>query len=59
MTDLHYCQHEGKDAWWEYDARGIELAKVCSRCRTAKLSVFRKEILSNPNYEADEAIEEE
>lgn len=59
MSDLHYCRHEGQESWWEYDARGIELAKVCTRCRKAKLSIFRKEILSNPNYEADEDIEAE
>ena len=50
-------QHEGQDTWWEYDARGIELCKVCSVCRKEKLAQYRPEVLMNPNYEADEDIE--
>ena len=50
-------QHEDQDTWWEYDARGIELCKVCSHCRTEKLAKYRPEVRSDPNYEADEDIE--
>ena len=43
--------------WWEYDARGIELCKVCSFCRSEKLAQFRREVLTDSNYECDEEIE--
>jgi hypothetical protein len=53
-------QHEyPEDTWWEYDARGIELCKVCDACRAEKLAMYRPEVLRNPNYEADEDIEPE
>lgn len=44
--------------WWEHDARGIPLAKVCEHCVDKQLSKYRPEVLSNPNYWADEPIEE-
>lgn len=55
------CQRHDKydGSWWENDARGIPLARVCSKCRAQKLSKFRSDILVNPNYSADEAIEED
>lgn len=49
----------GYSSHWEYDARGIPLAKVCSKCKAEKLSKFRQEVLVNPNYECDEPIEAE
>ena len=57
--DLRNCIHENEDAWWEYDARGIPLCKVCDKCEEVKLSMYRPEVLSNPNYMADEPIEPE
>ena len=57
--DLRYCMHEGEDSWWEYDARGIPLCKVCDLCEETKLSMYRPEVLNNPNYTADEPIEPE
>jgi len=47
------------ETWWEYDARGIPLAKVCEHCVDAQLARYRPDVLSNPNYWADEPIEEE
>jgi hypothetical protein len=49
----------GLYSWWEFDAKGIELCRVCDKCRTGKLSHYRPEVLSDPNYEADEPIEAE
>jgi hypothetical protein len=49
----------GKPSWWEYDARGIPLNRVCDDCRAEKLRHFRPEVLTDPNYEADEPIEPE
>jgi hypothetical protein len=41
------------------DARGIYIARVCDRRRETKLKGFRPEVLTDPNYEADEPIEPE
>jgi hypothetical protein len=32
-------------SWWEYDARGVPLCRVCDVCRKEKLSHYRPEIL--------------
>ena len=53
------CGSGEDDVWWEYDARGIPLAKVCKFCKDKKLSVFRPEVLNDPDYYADEPIEPE
>ncbi len=49
----------GQHSWWEHDARGIPLCKVCSLCRKKKLSIYRPEVLKDSDYEADEPIEPE
>lgn len=49
----------GRNSWWENDARGIPLARVCTECKEKKLSVYRPEVLTNSQYEADEPIEED
>ncbi len=41
----------------EHDAKGIYLTRVCARCRDAKLSTYRPEVLTNPQYQADEPID--
>lgn len=48
-----------KESWWEYDARGIPLARVCQSCIEAKLKTYRPEVLSDPAYWADEPIDGE
>jgi hypothetical protein len=50
---------KGDGSWWEYDARGIELCRVCDSCRKEKLSRYRPDVLSDSAYWADEAIEED
>lgn len=47
----------GRNSWWENDARGIPLARVCPKCRAEKLAKFRPEVLTNPSYECDEPTE--
>jgi len=47
----------GKNSWWESDARGIPLARVCVECRDKKLSKFRPEVLTDSNYHCDEPVE--
>lgn len=49
----------GYSSHWAHDARGIPLARVCPKCEAKKLATYRPEVLTNPNYEADEPIEED
>jgi len=49
----------GHNSWWENDARGIPLAKVCARCKDKILNKYRPEVLTNSSYYADEPIEAE
>ncbi len=48
---------KGDGSWWAKDARGIELCRVCEKCEDEKLSHYRPDVLTNPNYEANEPIE--
>ena len=56
---FHTCKQDPEVdySWEEYDARGIYLCRVCEKCKNAKLSMFRQDVLTNSNYEADEPIE--
>lgn len=56
---MSHCNHTRDESWWEHDARGIPLARVCVRCRAAKLRGYRPEVLTDPSYHADEDIEPE
>ena len=48
-----------KNSWWESDARGIPLARICEDCKEERLEKFKKEVRINPNYDADEPIDNE
>jgi len=50
-----HCPNDG--SWWENDARGIPLARVCEDCSDEKLSQFRPEVLTDPQYETEEPVE--
>lgn len=52
------CNHTKEDSWWESDARGIPLARVCDRCIDEKLAKFRPDVLTDGRYWADEDIDE-
>ena len=53
-----HTKHDG--SWWEYDAQGIPLCRVCEDCEQAKLSKYRPEILTGyTQADVDEAIEED
>ena len=57
---LRFCvQLEGDGSWWEYDARGIELARVCDRCKAEKLAPYRREVLTDANYSHEEPIDDD
>jgi hypothetical protein len=49
----------GQDSVWILDARGIPLCRACTQCRSARLSSFRPEVLTDPDYECDEQVEED
>lgn len=49
----------GKPSHWQYDARGIELCRTCDDCHQRKMAGYRSEVLTNPNYQCDEPIEED
>jgi hypothetical protein len=53
------CNHTREESWWEHDARGIPLARVCERCEAATLAKYRPAVLTDINYTADEAIDGE
>jgi len=47
----------GQPSWWEHDARGIELARVCPRCVDRVLARYRPEVLHDAGCELDEDVE--
>lgn len=51
------CDHTKEESWWEYDARGIPLCRVCPKCKKERLNGYRPEVLTNSQYQADEPIE--
>ena len=52
-------EHTGDYTWWESDARGIPLCKVCDDCVDERLEGYRPDVLEDPSYWADEPIEPE
>jgi len=57
---IKYCPcGSGKNSWWESDARGIPLARVCVDCKSEKLSKFKKSVLTDSNYKTEEPVEED
>jgi hypothetical protein len=57
---LNHRHTKNDGSWWERDAQGIELCRVCPTCKTAKLSRYRPEILTGYNQsDVDEPIEPE
>jgi hypothetical protein len=47
----------GQDSWWRHDARGIPLCRVCEECEQEKIAKYRRDVLTDTNYWADEQIE--
>ena len=60
MPQHYVCScGSGKRSYWQYDARNIPICKTCDDCHDTKMRRYRKDVLDNPNYEADEPIEPE
>lgn len=54
----HTCVRS--ESWWEHDAQGIPLCRVCVKCADEKLSRYRPEILRGyTQADVDEDIEPE
>ena len=54
------CPCGSGEPWEEiYDARGIYVARVCDKCKKERLSGYRKDIFTDPNYWTDEPIDED
>ena len=51
--------HVHEETWWEFDARGIPLCKVCDNCQDERLAEYRPDVLEDPSYWSDEPIEAE
>jgi hypothetical protein len=47
----------GEPSSWRYDARGIELGRMCVKCEKEKLAAFRPDVLTDSQYWADEDID--
>lgn len=48
----------GDGSGWEFDGRGLALARVCQRCRDDRFANFRSEILGRyTEADVDEPIE--
>ena len=47
----------GKMRFPQLDARGIFLCFTCHDCHTKKMKTYRPNVLTDPNYWADEQIE--
>jgi hypothetical protein len=58
MDDLKYHPCSRDQRVTQRDARGF-LCFTCDTCYKAKMSRYRLDVLNDPNYWADEAIEED
>jgi hypothetical protein len=58
MADHRPCPcGSGLRSYWVRDARGIELFRGCAKCVGIRSKAYRPEVLTNPNYHADEPID--
>lgn len=53
----HHCRKDQRSV--AYDARGIALGYTCHLCHADKLSKYRPEVLTDPQYDCIEEIEPE
>ena len=54
MEDLDYHQCKRADSWEEYDAQGIEVAKVCEQCvEDIRKTTWKSLLRSNNNEQAE------
>lgn len=53
MSDQCHFHHsgDGTGSWWQHDAMGITLARVCDDCIKEKLSRYDPAVLTDSCYE--------
>ncbi len=57
-TGIIFCDHTHDESWWELDAQGIPLIRVCVKCKKRELARFRPVILTGyTQADVDEPIE--
>jgi hypothetical protein len=49
----------GKPRSPQFDARGIFLTYTCDDCHDRKMAQYRPDVLTDPSYWTDEAIEDD
>ena len=57
MDLFHVCDRGARRSL--YDARGIFCCYICPVCEDDKRARWRPEVLTDPAYEAEEAIDDE
>jgi hypothetical protein len=57
MEDLRYHKCDKAEQFALIDARGIFCCYVCDKCKAAKMTKYRPEIFTDPNYWHDEPID--
>lgn len=60
--ESHRQDHNKTNSWWSYDARGIELRRVCDECEHLLPQLYEPEILGlrgSYEYVVEETIEPE
>lgn len=54
------CQcGSGEPSWWQLDAKGIPLVRVCNKCKERRLKQYRPEVIYDPNYSHEEPMDDE
>jgi hypothetical protein len=60
LNEIRPCPcGSGKPSTWQKDARGIELCRTCADCHQTKMEGYRAEVLTDPDYQADEDIDDD
>jgi len=55
---MKQCKHNRSNSWWMYDAKGIEVGRVCSKCEARVKVRYRPEVTTDANYDHCEELEE-
>jgi len=45
-----FCDHKDKYTWWEKDKNSIPFILVCENCRDIKLSAYKGDQPTSPQY---------
>jgi len=45
-----FCDHKNNYTWWESDANNIPFIRVCEACRDIKMSAYKGDVPTSPQY---------